>query len=272
MILVTGATGSVGRHVVSQLLAQGTAVRAVVRNPDGDLPTEVEVVRADLADPASLDTVLAGVDSVFLLWPFFSVDGAFAVVDSIARHARRVVYLSSEVAAEDPESFWAVLERRIEESTLEWTFLRPTGFAKNTLGWADQIRTGVVRAPYGQAARSLIDEQDIAAVAVRALTEDGHARKTYVLTGPATVTQAEQVRLIGAAVGHPVIWEEQSRAEALPGLVDVFGDESFAEGALDAWAGFVTRPERVTSTVQEITGVPARSFSRWASDHADEFR
>ncbi|MGH8967738.1 MAG: SDR family oxidoreductase, partial [Actinomycetes bacterium] len=87
MILVTGATGSVGRHVVSQLLAQGTAVRAVVRNPDGDLPTEVEVVRADLADPASLDTVLAGVDSVFLLWPFFSVDGAFAVVDSIARHA-----------------------------------------------------------------------------------------------------------------------------------------------------------------------------------------
>lgn len=165
MILVIGATGSVGRQVVSQLLDAGADVRALTRDPEAaGLPAGVEVVRGDLADPGGLDAILEGVDAVFLVWPFFSAEGATAVVDAIARHAGRIVYLSAKVAADDRESFWAVVERRIEESGLEWTFLRPTGFAKNTLGWADQIRTGVVRAPYGQAARSLIDERDIAAV------------------------------------------------------------------------------------------------------------
>jgi len=273
MILVTGATGSVGRHVVTELLAQQLAVRALVRNPDtADLPSGVEVVPGNLADPASLDSALADVDSVFLLWPFFSAEGASAVVDAIARNARRVVYLSAEAAAADPASFWAVLEQRIEKSAPEWTFLRPTGFAKNTLGWADQIRSGVVHGPYGEAARSLIDERDIASVAVRALIEDGHAAKVYVLSGPGTVTQTEQVQIIGAAIGRPARWEEQSPGQARPSLVQIFGDESYADAALDTWAGFVTTPERVTATVQEVTGVPARSFSQWAHDHADDFR
>ncbi len=272
MILVTGATGSVGRHVVSQLIAKGAAVRAVVRNPEAaGLPADVEVVRGDLADAESLDAALIGVEAVFLLWPFFSADGASEVVGVIARHARRVVYLSAETAAGD-RGFWAGVERRIEESGLEWTFLRPTGFAKNTLHWAGQIRTGVVRGPYGEAGRSLIDERDIAAVAVRALTENGHTRKTYVLTGPATVTQAEQVRIVGDTIGRPARWEERPRRDARADLVEIFGDESFADRALDTWAGFVTQPERVTPTVQEVTGVPARSFRQWANDHADNFR
>lgn len=229
-------------------------------------------MRGDLVDPESLAAALVGVDAVFLLWPFYSAGGASDVVDAIARNARRIVYLSAEDPAHDPESVWTIVERRIEESELEWTFLRPTGFAKNTLAWADQIRLGVVRGPYGEAARSLIDERDIAAVAVRALTEDGHAGKTYVLTGPETVTQAEQVRIIGEAIGRPVIWEEQSRADARPDLVKIFGDESFVDRALDTWAGFVTRPERVTATVEEITGVTARSFRQWATAHAEDFQ
>jgi len=273
MILLTGATGSVGRHVAAGLIAKGLAVRVVVRDPaTAGLPAGVEVMRGDLADPESLSAALVGVDAVFLLWPFFSAGGASDVVDAIARNARRVVYLSAEAAAHDPESVWAIVERRIEELGLEWTFLRPTGFAKNTLEWVDQIRIGVVRGPYGEAARSLIDERDIAAVAVRALTEGRHTGKTYVLTGPATVTQAEQVRIIGEAIGRPVIWEEQSRAAARPDLVELFGDESYADSALDTWAGFVTRPERVTATVEEITGVTARSFRQWATTHAEDFQ
>jgi uncharacterized protein YbjT (DUF2867 family) len=273
-ILVLGATGRVGRHVVSQLVAAGAPVRAVVRDPKTtSLPAEVEVVHADLSEPATLAPHLDGVDSVFLVWPFFGADGAPAVVERIARRVRHVVYLSAETAAGDPESFYAVLERLIRDSSATWTFLRPTGFAKNTLGWAEQIRAdGVVRQPYGQAARSLIDERDIAAVAVQALTEDGHDGHIYVLTGPGTVTQSEQVRLIGAATGRPLRWEELTRSDARPGLVAMFGDESFADGALDTWEGFVTTPERVTTTVAEITGVPARSFRQWATDHADEFQ
>ena len=271
-ILVTGATGGVGRHVLAGLVERGHRVRALVRDPDAaDLPMTVEKVGGDLAEPATLDGALDGVESVFLLWPFFSAAGAPAVVDKIARRAAHVVYLSAEGAAEDPKSFWAAVEGEIQTSGVSWTFLRPTGFAKNTLEWADQVRAGVVRAPHGQAARSLIDERDIAAVAVRALTEDGHAGATYVLTGPETVTRAEQVRLIGEAIGRPVRWEEQSSQDARPELIALFGDEEFADRALDAWAGLVRRPERVTSTVAELTGAPARTFRQWAIDHADAF-
>ena len=275
-ILVTGATGNVGREVVSQLLDTGAAVRALVREPDSaNLPDEVEVVRGDLSEPDTLDARLEGVKSVFLLWPFTapkaSAEIAPAVVDAISRHARRIVYLSA--ASEEPDSFWADLERLVEQSGLEGTFLRPTGFAANTLMWAEQIRAGgVVRWPYGAAARSLIHERDIATVAIRALTEDRHDGEGYVLTGPQTLTQAEQVRIIGEAIDRPVRWEELPREAARQELADIFGDASFADIALDAWARFVTQPERVTSTIEEVTGRSARTFRQWATDHADNFR
>jgi len=277
-ILVTGATGTVGRQVVSQLLDTGGDVRALVRDPDSaGLPGGVEMLRGDLSDPASLTAALDGVGAVFLVWPFTSPEAATdiapAVVEVIAEQGRRVVYLSADAAAKQPERFWAKLERLVEQSAAQWTILRPTGFAKNTLMWAEQIRTdGVVRWPYAGAARSLIHEADIAAVAVRALTQEGHTGQTYVLTGPETLTQTEQVHAIGEAVGRPLRFEEVSPHEARPGLVGTLGDEAFADGALQAWATFVTQPERVTSTVQEITGTPARTLREWAADHADDFR
>lgn len=277
-VLVTGATGNVGRQVVSQLLDTGAAVRALVRDPDSaDLPDSVEVVRGDLSAPDTLNACLDGVESVFLVWPFTlpeaSAEIAPAVVSAISRHAHRIVYLSADAAAENPDSFWAAIERLVEQSGLEWILLRPTGFAANTLMWADQIRvSAVVRWPYGEAARSLIHERDIAAVAVRALVEDGHDSAKYVLTGPGTLTQVEQVHAIGEAIGRPVLWEELSREAARQELLAAFGDASFADGALDAWAEFVTRPERVTSTVEEVTGTPARTFRQWATDHAGDFR
>lgn len=277
-ILVTGATGTVGRQVVSQLLDTGGDVRALVRDPDSaDLPGGVELLRGDLSDPATLTAALHGVGAVFLVWPFTSPEAATdiapAVVEVIAEQGRRIVYLSAEAVGSEPESFWAQLERLVEHSAAEWTILRPTGFAKNTLMWAEQIRTdGVVRWPYAKAARSLIHEADIAAVAVRALTEHGHSGKTYVLTGPQALTQTEQVHAIGEAIDRPLRFAEIPREQARPGLVAAFGDEAFADSALDAWAAFVTEPERVTPTVQETTGNRARTLRDWASDHADDFR
>jgi uncharacterized protein YbjT (DUF2867 family) len=277
-ILVTGATGTVGREVVSQLLAAGMSVRALVRDPaTAGLPVEVQVLRGDLSDPGTVAAAVDGVAAVFLVWPFISAaaaaDLAPTVVDVIAEHAGRIVYLSSEGAGHDPDSFWAALERLVAGSGAEWTLLRPSGFAKNTLIWADQIRAeGVVRWPYGASARSLIHERDIAAVAVRALIEDGHTHTTYVLTGPEALTQVEQVRTIGEAIGRPLRWEEISREHVRPALITAFGDEAFADAALDAWAAFQTRPERVTATVQEITGTPARSLLDWAHEHAEDFR
>ncbi|PSK98673.1 uncharacterized protein YbjT (DUF2867 family) [Haloactinopolyspora alba] len=275
-VLVTGATGKTGRHLVPQLLDAGTDVRAMVRNPvTAQLPAGVDVVRGDLTEPDTLHAALDGVDSVFLLWPMFSAEGAPAVVDAIARHARRVVYLSAmaDAGGARPDGFWGRIEELIEAAGLEWTFLRAGGFAGNTFGWAEQIRTeGVVRWPYGAAARSLIHEADIAAVAAATLTTDGHAGRSYALTGPEAVTQAEQVRIIGEAVGRTVRWDEPTPAEAREMLLSQWGDSGYVDAALDAWAAMVERPEPVTTAVQDVTGRPARTFRQWAVDHADTFR
>src|SRR5215467_8006045 len=277
MIAVVGGTGRVGRQVAAQLRERDLPVKVVTRglNPAG-APPGAEVVHADLADPTSLEPHLAGAQALFLVWPFTSpqltAGLAPQVAEILARHAGRIVYLSAQAAAGEPGSFWALVERAIEESGASWTFLRPTGFAANTLMWADQIRSGdVLRWPFGAAARALIDERDIAAVAVRALTGDGHQGARYPLSGPAVLTQAEQLAAIGQAIGRELRWEELPRQAALQALAAAWGDRAFAETALDAWEWFVDHPETVTSTVQDVTGAPAHSFADWAAANATAF-
>jgi uncharacterized protein YbjT (DUF2867 family) len=264
-ILVIGATGNIGRHVVTGLRERGAAVRTLSRLPGNTFT-------GDLTRPESLHSALSGVDSVFLLWPFLSADGAPAVADVIARHARRVVYVSALSTQDDPSGVWGQVEAAIRATSLEWTFLRPGGFATNTLEWANAIRAGQpVRMPYAGAARSLIHERDIADIAVLALTEEGHAGKAYALTGPAALTQAEQARILGEVAGRPAVVEEITAEEARAGML-AWGDEAFVDGALAYWRGLVDSPEPVTTTVAELTGRPARTFTRWAQDHADDFR
>lgn len=278
---MTGATGNVGRRLLPQLLDAGADVRAVTRDPgSADVPAGADVVRADLFDPATLDTTFAGAEAVFLVWPSSSPKDAPPVVDAIARHAKRVVFLSalgvpdSDPAGDPPtEQFHAHLEWLIRRTSLEWTFLRAGGFATNTLGWAREIReSGTVSWVYGGAGRSLIHEADVAAVAARALTEDGHAGARYDLTGPAVLTQVEQVGLIGEAVGREVGWVELSEQDARRQLLELGWTPDFAEAGLAHWKHIVTEPELVTDTVESVTGAPARPFAQWAREHADAFR
>jgi uncharacterized protein YbjT (DUF2867 family) len=277
-ILVTGATGTVGRQVVSQLSTEAR-VRALTRNPDtAGLPPEVEVVRGDLTVPAALDGCMDGVDAVFLVWTAPG-DSAPAAVDRMARHAGRIVYLTSPHQTPHPffqqpnpmAALHAGIERSIEASGLPWTFLRPGMFAANVLfWWAPQIRAGdVVRWPYAAAPTAPIHERDIAAVAVRALLEDGHDGAEYVLTGPQSLTQREQVATIGDVLGRSLRFEELSPEGARrelgfpPPVMDML---------LNAWAAALGQPALVTSTVAEVTGRPARTFRDWVIDHADELR
>lgn len=280
-ILVTGATGNVGRHVVSELLAAGASVRALTRDPtSARLPDGVDIVRGDLTAPDTLEPALDGVDVVFLVWPLGTAYEAPPVLDAIARHARRIVYLSAMGVRHDRErqtdpitQFHADIERLIEASSLQWTFLRAGGFATNTLQWAPQIRAdGVVRWPFANATRSLVHERDLAAVAARALTEEGHAGQRYILTGPEALTQAEQVRVIGEGIGRPLRFEDVPREEAAEWMRAAGWSPSLVAPVLEAWAGMAANPEPVTPTVQEITGAPARSLREWAIDHAADFR
>ena len=281
-ILVIGGTGNIGRHVVTQLTAAGADVRAMVRNPDtAGLPPQVEVLRGDLTLPDTLDEALRNVEAVFLVWTAPPAAAAHAL-ERITNHARRIVYLSAPMKTRHPffqaslpnasSALHEEVERRIQQSGLEWTFLRPGMFASNAIGWwAPQIRSGdVVRWPYLAAPTAPIDERDVASVAVRALRENGHAGAEYVLTGPESLTQFEQVSTIGRAIGRSLRIEELSPEQARREWAA--WPEPAVNMLLKSWAAAIGQPAYVTSTVAEVTGTPARTFFDWASDHAHAFR
>jgi uncharacterized protein YbjT (DUF2867 family) len=289
-ILVIGATGNVGREVISQLLATNVRVRAMARNPESaNLPAHVEVLGGDLTIPDTLHGPLDDVDAVFLVWvaPRSAVAPA---IERIAKHVQRIVFLSSPHRTAHPffqqpgwrpgepmaNPFAALpveIERLIEASRRHWTFLRPGMFAVNTrLWWAPKIRAGgVVRWPYAEAPTAPIHELDIAAVAARVLSEEGHNGKDYVLTGPQSLSQREQLGIIGDVIESPLRFEEISPEEALCELSGIM-PPPVVDMLLNAWAAAVGQPAFVTSTVADITGRPARTFRDWVIDHAAEFR
>ncbi|MEV0054128.1 NAD(P)H-binding protein [Saccharopolyspora shandongensis] len=275
-VLVTGATGNVGRRLVDRLLAAGTQVRALTRRPEtAGLPGDVEVLRGDLADADALATALAGVDGVFL---FPVPEGIEAFVEQAkAAGVRRVVVLSSKaVEFADGNAIGErhrVIEEAVEAGGFEWTFLRPGAFATNTLAWADSIRAeGVVREPFVDAQQTPIHEDDIAAVAETALLEDGHAGAVYALSGPETLTVREQVQAISAAIGREVGLEEQTLEQARAHMVAEGVPEAIADVLLSYGARNLENAEPPVRTVEQVTGRPARTFAQWAVDHADDFR
>ncbi|MFB9906923.1 SDR family oxidoreductase [Allokutzneria oryzae] len=278
-VLVIGSTGKVGRNVVAGLLERGVRVRALVRDPDtADLPERVETVAGNLYDLASVREAVAGTDAVFLMWPFLSAEGITDVVRVIG--PRRLVYLSSygvddSLARQgDPiNQLHFDVEQAIRSSAAEWTMLRAGTFAANALGWAAQVRAGdTVREAFGAAARAVVHERDLGAVAAKVLFEGGHAGELYELTGPEPVTQSEQVRIIGEVLGRDVRFEELAPEVARQQMIDDGWPAEFADGLLGAWDGFERDPVRISPAVAELTGAPARSFREWVTDHAGAFR
>jgi uncharacterized protein YbjT (DUF2867 family) len=276
-ILVTGAIGRVGRRVVSQLLDTGVEVRAMTRNPESAGLPGVEVVRGDLTAPETLVSCLEGVDAVFLVWTV-PRNTAAAALDQITKRPRRIVFLSSPHQTPHPlfqqpnplATLHAAIERLINHMVREWTFLRPGMFAANARSWwAPQIRAGnVVRWPYGDAPTAPIHEDDIAAVAVKALIENGHERAEYVLTGPESLSQREQVKIIGEVIGKHIRFEELAPEDARREL-------PFPAPAIDmllaAWAAAIGQPALVTSTFSDVTGRSARTFRDWVTDNIAAF-
>jgi uncharacterized protein YbjT (DUF2867 family) len=280
-VLVIGATGRIGRIVVARLLEAGVPVRALARRPAAaGLPAAVEVVAGDLTLPDSLDAGLRDVGAVFLLWTAPPTTMP-AVIERLAAHARRVVFLSSPHRTPHPffqqpnpaARFHADVERLIAASGLESTIIRPGMFASNTLSWwGSMIRDGdVVRWPYGAAETAPIDERDIAAVAARALYEDRHAGADYVLTGPESLSHAEQVGIIGDVVGRPIQFEEISPEDFRSGIARGWPAPA-VDMLLAAWGATIGRPAFVTSTLFEVVGSPPRTFRQWVDDHAAAFQ
>ena len=280
-VLVTGATGRIGRAVVAELLAAGAPVRALTRRPaTAGLPATVEVVAGDFTVPESLDAALQGVRAVFLLWTA-PPDTAPAVVERLASHTRRVVFLSSPHQTPHPffqqpnpmARFHADVEHRIAAAGLESTMIRPGMFASNArFWWAGAIRDGdLVRWPYGAAETAPVDERDVAAVAARALCQDGHTGGDYVLTGPESLSQAQQVSAIGAALGRQIRFEELSPDEFRRETAGRW-PAPVVDMLLAAWSTAIGRPAFVTCTVADVLGAPPRTFRQWVADHLGAFR
>ncbi|MFE6286577.1 NAD(P)H-binding protein [Streptomyces sp. NPDC057877] len=280
-VLVTGATGRIGRAVIGQLLDAGVPVRALVRRPEAavTLPAGVEVRTGDLTVPESLDPALKGAGAVFLVWTA-PPRTAKAVVERLAAHVRRVVLLSSPHQTPHPffqqpnplAALHADIERHIAATGLESTIIRPGMFASNALAWwAPAIRAGdAVRWPCLTAESAPVDDRDVAAVAARTLLHDGHAGGDYVLTGPAALTQAAQVDVIGDVLGRRITLEEMT-PEEFRSLWEGTAPRSVADMLLAAWSAAAGRRAYVTTAVADVLGTAPRTFRQWAVDHATAF-
>jgi uncharacterized protein YbjT (DUF2867 family) len=279
-ILVTGATGTVGRSLVQQLLQAGQQVRALTRSPDrAALPSKVEVVRGDFSDPTSLVPALRGVERMHLV----AMDGygpltTGAEIIELAEQAgvRRLTQLGhNDPSAPDDDPMEAdhrALHRAIEGSSLEWTHVFPGEFMANTLEWAPSIKAeSVVRAPFGAWTNAMVHEADIAAVLKAALVEDGHAGHTYWPTGPEPVRRADAVRLIGEAIGREVRFVELTPEQARQEWKDTYPPEVI-EWFLQL-GDYLNKAEvPISPDVEKVTGRPGRTFAQWTVDHADDFR
>ncbi len=275
-ILVTGARGQVGAAVLTELLAAGAQVRASSRAPRPDsFPGGVEVVRADLADPATLPDALAGVRKVFL-YAHPETAAAFATAARQAGVERVVLLSSGTVLAPDASASpiaqrHIAVERALDDAGLTRTFVRPGYFATNSLRW-QSIRTDrVLRTAFPDATTSPVHERDIAAVAARALLDDAPGAACPVL-GAGPVPIRDQVAAIARAIGEPVRLQpvdiDTYRAELREHL-----PEPLIDMLLQAGGTVPGLPAEVaTDAVPELLGRPALTFTEWAQDHAGDFR
>ncbi|MFC9440574.1 NmrA family NAD(P)-binding protein [Nocardia sp. NPDC057030] len=266
-ILVTGATGNTGRRVVAELVRRGQRVRALTRNPTAaaaKLPPGVELVAGTHTVPAALDAALAGVSGLHITVTAGLADvGAELVERAVAAGVRRMTVVWGGGVGP--------VEQAVAASGVEWTRLEPQEFMSNTLNWIDSIRdAGVVREPYDHPS-AIVHEADIAAVAVTALLEDGHAGRAYNLTGPASLTPRERIAILARAVGRDIAFAAITPEQAIERLMATGVPRADAEYVIGWYAEPSAESTTVVDTVEKVTGRPARTFEEWVDEHADRF-
>ncbi|MFD4574280.1 NAD(P)H-binding protein [Streptomyces sp. NPDC058417] len=283
MILVTGATGTVGRLVVERL-PNTLPVRILTRNPHRAVALsgpQTDIVGGDFEDPSSLRRALAGVTTALLVTvdPLTPTHDTNFLAAARAAGVRHVVKLSAE-AVSDPGATDLITEwqreneRQLRASRLSWTLLRPRAFMTNTLGWARSIRAdGVVRVVHGAAPNATIDPRDIADVAALVLAEpEAHSQRTYALTGPTALTAAEQTEILADLLNRPLLFEDMSDTQAACLLLERY-PARVAQALLESGArGILGTKSDIHPTVSKLLGRPARSYRTWAVDHLESFR
>ena len=281
MILVTGATGTVGRALVDQLHAIGAPLRAGTRRPaDATFPEGVEVALVDFDKPDTLPAALEGVDRVFLLsggpdGPTHDARVAAAAAEAGVAHIVKLSALSSgDDTATDPISGWhRAGEKAVRDSGVPWTFLRPTGFMANAAMWADTIRShDTVYAPFGAGRTAVIDPRDIAAVATVVLTTPGHEGQAYPLTGPSPLSPGEEVEILGSVLGRSLSYVDVPPEVARKAMIDGYMPAEVADAVIALLAtGLDASSAAVHPYVEKLTGNAPRTFAQWVEEHRAAF-
>ena len=276
MILVTGATGNVGRELVRQLAEDGEDVAALIRRDEdrARLPSGVHGVVGDLNRPQPWAPALSGVSAAHLQAGYDGLDELLAAMLD-ASVERVTLQSSSSVPAGDMTNavarYHILSEQAVRDSGLAWTFIQPNSFMTNALRWLPQLRAGdTIRLPFANVPIATIDPADIAAVAAAALTTDRHEGRSYRVSGPESLRPAEQVAILAKVLGRDLRFEAQSDEEAhaemtasMPAeYVDAFFS-FFVEGTIDE--------STVLPTVEEVLGRPPRRLEDWARAHAGAF-
>jgi uncharacterized protein YbjT (DUF2867 family) len=265
-ILVTGATGNIGRRIVDHLIDLGANdIRALTKNPaKANLPDGVKAVTGYLGSPESLPAALDGVDMMYLA----PLPETLDVTLELAKDAN-VQY----VVALSGAAHWQEHADAIAASGLVNTQLGPGEFADNFTIWAEQIKaTHTVRDPYPAVLEAPISMDDIARVAAALLAnpDSSHHGRMYPITGPEALTRAAIAEQIGVGIGVDVTFEQCSRAEAEALLQPAMGD--YASWYLDQVEAGVEAPQQANDLVAELTGTPAQSIAEWAAQNAEAFR
>jgi uncharacterized protein YbjT (DUF2867 family) len=273
VIVVTGATGNVGRALVRMLAGSGEAVTAVARRISRtDVPDGVRAVAADLGEPESLVPALKGAKALFLL--VAGEDPVGILERAAAAGVTKVVLLSSQGVGTRPGVYAhaAGFEAAVAASGLAHTVLRSGGLASNTLAWAEPVRLHrTAAAPFAGVGLPFVDPDDVAAVAAAVLREDGHDGATYVLTGPEATTPRQRAAAVAEALGEPVTFVEQSREEA-HAQMSRFLPAPVVEGTLAILGEPTAEERRISGDVERVLGRAAAPFGAWAVRNSGAFR
>ena len=281
MILLTGATGTVGRHLVLELRTASVPFRVLARDPAKARAAlgPVDAVAGDLSRPETLAAALKGVDATFLLSPLepalASWEAGFARAAKAAG-VRRLVKLSALGAkplAKTAIARWhGDAEEEVRRSGVPFIFLRPAAFYQNLLQNAASLRRGTLAAPMGTARVAMVDARDVAAAAAAALTGNVRDGETLTLTGPTPQTYAELAAAFAEATGRPVHYSDVEPAAALRGMLEAGAPAWLADAVLELAADFREgRADLATSDVRLSTGREPTPFSRFLRDHASAF-
>ena len=281
-VLVTGATGTVGRDVAKLLSKKGAAVRAGVRDQAKArqrFDDDIALTTFDFENEGSFAAALDGVEKVFLLPPLLpnQVELTNAFVDAAKRAGIRRIVKLSVIGIDDAPQFtfgkWhAANEQHIRESGLAFTFLRPNSFMQNFIIYFPP-RNGSIYLPWGNGTASFVDTRDIASVAAEVLTSDGHEEKIYTLTGPAALGIADVARILSEAVGRKFKYVDVPEGAARDGMLQAGIPEWQVEGIMELHAiNKQNRWSAITSDIEKVTDSPPTDFAQFARDHAEKFR